>query len=78
MDSISEMKNDVRQEVANQIPPQKVQVYQPQLAVAGGGNSFSFSMGGININNMADKAAIVKQATQEFAKQFMEVLNNQA
>lgn len=78
MNSMSEMKNDVRQEVANQIPPQKVQVYQPQLAVAGGGNSFSFSMGGININNMADKAAIVKQATQEFAKQFMEVLNNQA
>ncbi|CUU46987.1 protein of unknown function [Clostridium beijerinckii] len=35
-------------------------------------------MGGININNMPDKAAIVKQATQEFAKKFMEVLNNQA
>lgn len=78
MDSMSEMKADVKQEVANQIPQQKVQVYQPQLAVAGGGNNFSFSMGGININNMADKAAIVKQATQEFAKQFMEVLNNQA
>lgn len=78
MNSMSEMQADVRREVANQIPQQKVQVYQPQLAVAGGGNSFNFDMGGININNIADKAAIVKQATQEFAKQFMEVLNNQA
>lgn len=79
MDSMSEMKADVQREVATQMPQQqKVQVYQPQLAVAGGGNTFSFNMGGININNMADKAAIVKQATQEFAKQFMEVLNNQA
>ncbi len=78
MDSMSEMKADVKREVANQMPQQKVQVYQPQLAVAGGGNSFSFNMGGININNMADKAAIIKQATQEFAKQLMEVLNNQA
>ncbi len=78
MDSISEMKADVKREVANQIPQQKVQVYQPQLAVAGGSSSFSFNMGGININNMADKAAIIKQATQEFAKQLMEVLNNQA
>jgi hypothetical protein len=55
-----------------------VKVYQPQLAVAGSSNRFSFNMGGININNMPDKAAIVKQATQEFAKKFMEVLNNQA
>lgn len=78
MDSVSEMKADVKREVTTQMPQQKVQVYQPQLAVAGGGNSFSFNMGGININNMADKAAIIKQATQEFAKQFMEVLNNQA
>ncbi len=78
MDSMSEMKSDVKREVANQMPQQKVKVYQPQLAVAGGGNSFSFNMGGINVNNMADKAAIIKQATQEFAKQLMEVLNNQA
>lgn len=78
MSSLAEMKSDVRREVANQIPPQKVQVYQPQLSANGQGHQFSFNMGGININNSVNKSEIIKQATQEFAKQFMEILNNQS
>lgn len=77
MDSVNDMKNEVRREVSQQAPRQKVQVFQPQLQVAGsGGNQFSFNMGGINIQNSDDKEQIIQQSCQEFARQFRELLFN--
>ena len=53
------------------------QVYQPQVQVAGGGgNQFSFNMGGINIQNSDNKEQVIQKACQEFARQFREALFN--
>ena len=55
----------------------QTQAFQPQVQVAGGGgNQFSFNMGGINIQNSNDKEQIIQQACQEFARQFRETLFN--
>ncbi|MFR1908629.1 MAG: hypothetical protein ACLS28_24135 [Clostridium neonatale] len=55
----------------------QTQAFQPQVQVAGGGgNQFSFNMGGINIQNSNDKEQVIQQACQEFARQFREALFN--
>ncbi|EES48845.1 phage tail tape measure protein [Clostridium botulinum] len=50
-------------------------VYAPQQG-SGGGNSFSFDFGDINVNQSNDISQIVKEATYQFASQFKEVLTN--
>lgn len=75
MNSMSEMKQDVKQEVAKQAPKQQVQVYQPQLTMAGGqGNSFSFGGFNININNNNDIMQMVQEAQNQFGQQLLQVL----
>lgn len=68
MNSVNDMRAAVQQEVARKTPKQKVEVYQPQVAMAGGGNQFSFGGMNININGNQDVEAMIQEAMQQFGQ----------
>lgn len=76
MNSVDEMKADIKKEVAKQTP-QLIQVYQPQLAMQGenGGNSFNFNGVNININDNQSIEAMVQDGMIQFGKFLKEALS---
>lgn len=76
MNSVNDMRVAVQQEVARKSPKQKVEVYQPQVAMAGGGNQFSFGGMNININNNQDVEAMIQEAMQQFGQNLRDSFSN--
>ena len=68
MNSVNDMRVAVQQEVARKTPKQKVEVYQPQVAMAGSGNQFSFGGMNINVNGNQDVEAMIQEAMQQFGQ----------
>lgn len=76
MNSVNDMRAAVQQEVARKTPKQKVEVYQPQVAMAGGGNQFSFGGMNININSNQDVEAMIQEAMQQFGQNLKNAFSN--
>ena len=76
MNSVNDMRAAVQQEVARKTPQQKVEVYQPQVAMAGGGNQFSFGGMNININGNQDVEAMIQEAMQQFGQNLRDAFTN--
>lgn len=76
MNSVNDMRAAVQQEVARKTPKQKVEVYQPQVAMAGGGNQFSFGGMNININGNQDVEAMINEAIQQFGQNLRDAFSN--
>ena len=76
MNSVNDMRAAVQQEVARKTPKQKVEVYQPQVAMAGGGNQFSFGGMNINVNGNQDIEAMINEAMQQFGQNLRDAFTN--
>ena len=76
MNSVNDMRAAVQQEVARKTPKQKVEVYQPQVAMAGGGNQFSFGGMNINVNGNQDIEAMIQEAMQQFGQNLRDAFSN--
>ncbi|MEW9936616.1 phage tail tape measure protein, partial [Clostridium butyricum] len=76
MNSVNDMRAAVQQEVARKTPKQKVEVYQPQVAMAGGGNQFSFGGMNINVNGNQDVEAMINEAMQQFGQNLRDAFTN--
>lgn len=76
MNSVNDMRAAVQQEVARKTPKQKVEVYQPQVAMAGGGNQFSFGGMNINVNGNQDVEAMIQEAMQQFGQNLRDAFSN--
>lgn len=76
MNSVNDMRAAVQQEVARKTPKQKVEVYQPQVAMAGGGNQFSFGGMNINVNSNQDVEAMIQEAMQQFGQNLRDAFTN--
>ncbi|MGG7198808.1 phage tail tape measure protein [Clostridium butyricum] len=76
MNSVNDMRAAVQQEVARKTPKQKVEVYQPQVAMAGGGNQFSFGGMNINVNGNQDVEAMIQEAMQQFGQNLRDAFTN--
>ena len=76
MDSMNDMRTAVKEEVATQKPAQQVQVFQPQLAMAGnGGNSFYFSGVDIHVDGNQDVEGMIQDGMMQFGKFLREALS---
>lgn len=76
MNSVNDMRAAVQQEVARKTPKQKVEVYQPQVAMAGGRNQFSFGGMNINVNGNQDVEAMIQEAMQQFGQNLRDAFSN--
>ncbi|GEQ22478.1 hypothetical protein CBU02nite_29840 [Clostridium butyricum] len=61
---------------SNKAQKGKVEVYQPQVAMAGGGNQFSFGGMNININGNQDVEAMINEAMQQFGQNLRDAFSN--
>ncbi|MDU1232644.1 MAG: phage tail tape measure protein, partial [Clostridium sp.] len=76
MNSVNDMRAAVQQEVARKTPKQKVEVYQPQVAMAGEGNQFNFGGMNINVNGNQDIEAMINEAMQQFGQNLRDAFTN--
>ncbi|MDU5720771.1 MAG: phage tail tape measure protein [Clostridium perfringens] len=61
---------------SNKAQKGKVEVYQPKVAMAGGGNQFSFGGMNININGNKDVEAMINEAMQQFGQNLRDAFSN--
>lgn len=61
---------------SNKAQKGKVEVYKPKVAMAGGGNQFSFGGMNININGNQDVEAMINEAMQQFGQNLRDAFSN--
>lgn len=61
---------------SNKVQKGKVEVYQPKVAMEGGGNQFSFGGMNININGNQDVEAMINEAMQQFGQNLRDAFSN--
>lgn len=61
---------------SNKVKKGKVEVYQPKVAMEGGGNQFSFGGMNININGNQDVEAMINEAMQQFGQNLRDAFSN--
>lgn len=61
---------------SNKAQKGKVEVYQPKVAMEGGGNQFSFGGMNININGNQDVEAMINEAMQQFGQNLRDAFSN--
>lgn len=76
MNSVNDMRAAVQQEVARKTPEQKVEVYQPQVAMAGEGNQFNFGGMNINVSGNQDIEVMINEAMQQFGQNLRDAFTN--